>query len=92
MQGVTALGAYIGCALGLGSAQVPQYLLLQRYLLAFTCGGFAYLAGDILLHQEHDHEPEPTVKESSDSVAQLISDVIGFSVGVWLMVLVAQYE
>jgi zinc transporter 7 len=79
-QFVTALAAVLGTSVGLLARRSE---VLEELLLAFTAGGFLYLAAVNML---------PTVVRAPSSATQTVLEVMFFALGVGMMVLVTFME
>jgi zinc transporter 7 len=79
-QFVTAIAAFAGTFVGLLAERHPVF---EDLLLAFTSGGFVYIATIGAL---------PKIVEEESSIVQLIGEVLMFVAGVGLMVLVTFLE
>ena len=78
---MTAIAAVLGTAVGLHGAQ--RHAAVEDALLAFTAGGFLYLATVTML---------PDLVRQSSSLPQIAAELLCFVLGVAMMVLVALYE
>lgn len=79
-QFLTAVAAVLGTAVGL---QATRNKGLEELLLAFTSGGFVYLATVSML---------PEIVNSYSTKTQLAAEMVCFMAGVGMMVAVALYE
>jgi len=79
-QLITALGAIAGTVLSLLAVEMTE--TASTWILPFTAGGFIYVATVSVI---------PELLEGT-SLGQSIKEIIALSVGVALMVVIAQYE
>jgi len=79
-QFCTAIGAFIGTAVGLIAHSFEE---LQPILLGFTAGGFVYVACVSVV---------PEILSTNSTVIQTLFEAMGIGLGVGLMVIVAMYE
>ncbi|KAI1300262.1 Protein catecholamines up [Halotydeus destructor] len=80
LQLLTALGALAGTVLSLAAVEMTE--TASSWILPFTAGGFIYVATVSVI---------PELLEGT-SLGQSIKEIIALSVGVSLMVVIAQYE
>ncbi|KAG7311475.1 hypothetical protein JYU34_002517 [Plutella xylostella] len=82
LQLVTAFGAFSGTFISIylqGSGEG----LVSRLVLPFTAGGFIYIATVSVI---------PELLEGSNKLSQSVKEIFALLVGVYMMVLIAQYE
>jgi len=80
-QFLTAIAAMVGTAVGLYAQRNKS---AEDLLLAFTSGGFLYIATVAMLPS--------IVTDKSSPLAQTVLEISGFSLGVGMMLLVALFE
>ena len=80
-QFITALAAIIGTIIGSSLAHYND--TTGDVIIALTSGGFLYISTIGML---------PMLTTTSSSILQVLYETLGFSLGVFLMVLVAMYE
>jgi len=81
LQSLTALGAFSGCITAL-LAQGDDFGF-SSIILPFTAGGFIYIATVSVI---------PELLEGASSLRQSIYEIIALITGVYMMVIIAQYE
>ena len=79
----TAVGAFCGCVLGLAGARASP--AAEEWLVAFTSGGFVYVAAVSCM-------PQLLQPDDAPSVMQGVAEAAAMCAGVGMMVLVAQLE
>jgi len=80
MQLITAVGALTGCAVSLLAEGMDS--IATAWILPFTAGGFIYIATVSVI---------PELLENS-KFSQSIKEIIALIAGVYMMVLIAEYE
>lgn len=79
-QFLTAIAAVIGTIVGL---QAQRNQIVEDLLLAFTSGGFLFLATVTML---------PSIVQKTSPVSQIIAEAFSFILGITMMVVVAMFE
>lgn len=82
LQLLTALGAMAGTVLSI-YLEGSQEGLVTSLILPFTAGGFIYIATVSVI---------PELLEGSNKLSQSIKEILALLAGVYMMVLIAQYE
>lgn len=80
LQLLTAVGAFAGCVCSLLAEGVDE--AITAYILPFTAGGFIYIATVSVI---------PELLEGA-TLKQSIVEILALLAGVFMMVLIAQYE
>lgn len=80
LQLVTALGALTGCAMSLMADGIGE--AATAWILPFTAGGFIYIATVSVI---------PELLENS-KFSQTLVEIVAMLAGVYMMVLIAEYE
>jgi len=80
MQLITAVGALTGCSVSLLAQGMDS--VATAWILPFTAGGFIYIATVSVI---------PELLENS-KFSQSIKEIIALIAGVYMMVLIAEYE
>ena len=80
LQLITALGALTGCSISLLAGGIGS--AATAWILPFTAGGFIYIACVSVM---------PELLESS-KLKQSLKEIIALFLGVYMMVLIANYE
>ena len=83
LQLTTAVGALLGCLVGLLFNSFGTHLWATQIFLPITAGGFIYIATVSVI---------PELLESNGGFKQSILEMLALVFGVLLMVLVAMYE
>ena len=86
-QYITAIAAFLGTFTGIYASEIGQHV--RNGLIAFTCGGFVYLATRSMIPSTHsvtnDKEKKMDKQWSSVGKYQALLDLAGFWCGVMLM-------
>ena len=83
LQLTTAIGALLGCIVGLLFNSFGTQLWATQTFLPITAGGFIYIATVSII---------PELLETNGGLKQSILELLALVFGVFLMVLVAMYE
>jgi zinc transporter 7 len=83
LQLTTAIGALLGCLVGLLFHSVGAQLWATQTFLPLTAGGFIYIATVSVI---------PELLGTNEGLKQSILEMLALVIGVALMVLVAIYE
>jgi len=83
LQLTTAIGALLGCLVGLLFHSIGTQLWTTQTFLPITAGGFIYIATVSVI---------PELLETNGGFKQSVLEMLALIVGVALMVLVALYE
>jgi zinc transporter 7 len=83
LQLTTAIGALLGCLVGLLFHSIGTQLWATQTFLPITAGGFIYIATVSII---------PELLETNGGFKQSILEMLALIIGVFIMVLVAMYE
>jgi len=82
LQSTTAIGAMIGCAIGLSTEFIGKSAI--NTILPFTAGGFIYIACSSIL---------PELLESKlNSWKQVLKEILALFLGIYLMIVISWFE